>query len=146
MLLPLSSVNRNWLGLRYVILCSHVLEYIKEDDMAMEELSRVLKPDGVALIQVPVKPGLKVTHEDESITSPAQRAAIFGDPGHIRFYGEDYADKLSAHGFRTAFRPFTSLFTQREIALYGLVGTDDFHLVTKGTGILIQLLAFMALV
>lgn len=123
-----------------VILCSHVLEYIPEDDQAMSELFRVLKPNGKALLQVPVKPGLKTTHEDPGITCPDQRALIFGDPGHIRFYGEDYADKLSAQGFETGFIPFTSLFTPEEIRRYGLVATDDFHLCRKSAFVSLPLM------
>ncbi|SEW10854.1 class I SAM-dependent methyltransferase [Chitinophaga arvensicola] len=114
-----------------VILCSHVLEYIKEDRKAISELFRVLKPGGIALIQVPIKPGLKVTHEDDSITSPEQRALVYGDPGHIRYYGEDYARKLIEAGFETIFIPFRKLFSAKDIQEYGLVGTDDFQLVRK---------------
>lgn len=114
-----------------VILCSHVLEYIKEDDAAMRELRRILKPNGSALLQVPVKQGMKETYEDASITSASQRALVFGDPGHIRFYGEDYADKLTAQGFKTDFISFTSLFTSEEIEKYGLIATDDFHLCRR---------------
>ncbi|MCW3466436.1 class I SAM-dependent methyltransferase [Chitinophaga nivalis] len=114
-----------------VILCSHVLEYIREDDQAMRELFRVLKPDGIAQIQVPIKPGLKVTHEDDTITTAAERAAVFGDPGHIRFYGADYESKLLAQGFETAFTPFPQLFAPAEIKRYGLVATDDFQLAKK---------------
>jgi SAM-dependent methyltransferase len=115
-----------------VILCSHVLEYIPEDQEAMRELRRVLKPDGIALIQVPIKHGMKETYEDAAITSPAQRAIVFGDPGHIRFYGEDYASKLTAQGFETHFVPFTDLFSAEEIRRYGLVEADDFQLTGKG--------------
>lgn len=118
-----------------VILCSHVLEYVKEDDLAMSELLRVLKPNGIALLQVPIKPGLKTTYEDASITTASQRATVFGDPGHIRFYGEDYADKLAARGFKTAFIPFTTLFNQQEIQQYGLISTDDFQLARKSAAI-----------
>ncbi|SFE66861.1 Methyltransferase domain-containing protein [Chitinophaga sp. CF118] len=131
-----------------VILCSHVLEYIKEDDKAISELFRVLRPGGIALLQVPIKPGLEITYEDDSITSPEQRALIFGDPGHIRFYGEDYADKLTAQGFETDFIPFISLFTQEEIEKYGLVATDDFQLAKKSSWaneIIQQVLSFQLL-
>ena len=114
-----------------VILCSHVLEYIKEDRKAMQELLRVLKPGGTALLQVPVKFGLKTTFEDDSITSPAHRAILYGDPGHVRYYGEDYADKLADAGFTTDFQPFTALFTPKEIREYGLVATDQFQLSNK---------------
>jgi len=114
-----------------VILCSHVLEYIPNDEQAMRELRRVLKPDGTALIQVPIKHGMKTTYQDDSITSPAQKAIVFGDPGHIRFYGEDYADKLAANGFAPDFIPFTTLFTEEEILRFGLVKNDDFQLTCK---------------
>ncbi|WPQ65956.1 class I SAM-dependent methyltransferase [Chitinophaga sancti] len=115
-----------------VILCSHVLEYIHDDERAMRELRRVLKPNGTALIQVPVRHGMKSTYQDDSITSPAQRAIAFGDPGHIRFYGEDYADKLALQGFKPDFIPFTTLFTAEEIRRYGLVKNDEFQLTCKG--------------
>jgi SAM-dependent methyltransferase len=38
------------------VLCSHVLEHIPEDVTVAYEMSRVLAPGGVALIQVPVDP------------------------------------------------------------------------------------------
>lgn len=114
-----------------VILCSHVLEYVKEDLQAMRELCRILKPGGAALLQVPIKKGLKVTFEDDAITTPEQRAITFGDQGHIRFYGEDYEDKLAEQGFETGFIPFEDLFTEEEITRYGLIATDDFHLAAK---------------
>ncbi len=34
-----------------VILCSHVLEHVLDDDKAMRELYRVLKPNGWGIIQ-----------------------------------------------------------------------------------------------
>src|ERR1700722_5094725 len=56
-----------------IILCSHVLEHIPEDRKAMSEIRRVLRPDGFALILVPLVVGVDVTHEDPSIESEAQR-------------------------------------------------------------------------
>ena len=35
------------------ILCNHVLEHVKDDKIAIEEIERILKPDGQALITVP---------------------------------------------------------------------------------------------
>lgn len=37
-----------------LILCSHVLEHVPRDREAIRELHRVLKPDGTALILVPI--------------------------------------------------------------------------------------------
>src|SRR3954447_6422448 len=56
-----------------LILCSHVLEHVPDDVQAVRELARVLKPDGVALIQIPVDDRLEKTFEDPSITDPEMR-------------------------------------------------------------------------
>jgi len=80
-----------------IILCSHVLEHVPEDRQAMHELFRVLKPGGWAMIQVPISN--KPTFEDQSITDPAERERLFWKTDHVRLYGLDISDRLSAAGF-----------------------------------------------
>jgi len=55
------------------IICNHVLEYILDDQKAMRELFRVLKPGGEAILQVPISKYNKDTFEDFSIISPRER-------------------------------------------------------------------------
>ena len=81
-----------------VIFCSHVLEHIEDDKKAMKELRRVLKPEGFAIIQVPIK-DIDRTFEDFSIKDPAEREKIFGQKDHVRNYGRDYVDRLKESGF-----------------------------------------------
>lgn len=40
------------------VFCSHVLEHIRELDVCVNEIVRMLKPGGLAWIQVPLEPGL----------------------------------------------------------------------------------------
>jgi len=80
-----------------VIICSHVLEHIPADDDAMDELHRVLAPDGVAILDVPLRHAAS-TYEDWSITSDEGRTAAFGQYDHVRFYGGDYFTKLGHAG------------------------------------------------
>lgn len=40
------------------IFCSHVLEHIQELDLCVNEILRMLKPGGVAWVQVPFEPGI----------------------------------------------------------------------------------------
>jgi SAM-dependent methyltransferase len=83
-----------------VILCNHVLEHVPDDQQAMRELRRVLKDDGVALLQVPLGMRLAETEEDPSITDEAERERRFGQFDHVRIYAEaDYLARLSAAGF-----------------------------------------------
>ncbi|RNL95235.1 class I SAM-dependent methyltransferase [Sinomicrobium pectinilyticum] len=83
-----------------IILCNHVLEHIPDDTTAMRELYRVLKPGGMGIFQIPQDLNREDTFEDNSITDPRERAAIFGQYDHVRVYGRDYFDKLRSIGFK----------------------------------------------
>jgi SAM-dependent methyltransferase len=80
-----------------IILCSHVLEHIPEDRKAMREIRRVLKPDGFAILLVPLVAGVEETHEDPSINTEALRWKYFGMGDHVRQYGKrDFIGRLEA--------------------------------------------------
>jgi hypothetical protein len=84
-----------------LILCNHVLEHVPDDLAAMRELRRVLKPGGLALLQVPVATRLDKTVEDPAAATPEEREARFGQFDHIRIYtGADYLERLTASGFK----------------------------------------------
>lgn len=105
LLSPLADVKADICNLPFpdnaydIILCNHVLEHIPDDAKAMSELYRVLKPGGMAILQIPQDLSRATTFEDNSITDPEQRAEIFGQYDHVRVYGRDYFDKLRAVGF-----------------------------------------------
>ncbi len=82
-----------------VVICSHVLEHIKNDRLAMSEMARVLRPNGRAIILVPTDFQLKTTYEDDSITTPSKRLIAFGHPYHVRICGTDYSNRLHEAGF-----------------------------------------------
>jgi SAM-dependent methyltransferase len=79
-----------------LVICSHVLEHIPEDFLAMREIARVLSATGVALIVVPMGNG--ATREDLSINDPAERAKRCGQEDHVRMYGDDFAVRLERAG------------------------------------------------
>ncbi len=81
------------------ILCNHVHEHIPDDRKAMNELYRVLKPGGWAILQVPFSMVLEKTYEDFTITSPQEREKYFGQKDHVRIYGKDYTQRLKEVGF-----------------------------------------------
>ncbi len=87
------------------IICSHVLEHIPNDALAMREMRRVLKPGGWAILQVPISLSFGATYEDFSITDPQDRERAFGQNDHVRIYAMDYVDRLKSAEF--AVQPFS---------------------------------------
>lgn len=80
-----------------VIYCSHVLEHVPDDRIALGEMHRVLKSRGWAVLVVPIT--ADETFEDPSITDPAERLRLFGQEDHVRRYGPDFANRLKEAGF-----------------------------------------------
>jgi len=68
-----------------LILCYHILEHIIEDEKAIRELHRVLKPNGICFIQTPFKE-VNDIFEDLSISSKEDRLIAFGQEDHVRVY------------------------------------------------------------
>ncbi len=81
-----------------VVICNHVLEHIPDDRKAIAEISRVLSPNGHALIMVPIDRDRQSTYEDSEITAPSERHKAFGHPYHVRVCGWDYADRIREMG------------------------------------------------
>jgi SAM-dependent methyltransferase len=81
-----------------VVLCAHVLEHV-DDQKALAELHRVLRPQALLVVMIPIIEGWKTTYEDPEITSAEDRQAHFGQSDHIRYYGRDFRDRLRAAGF-----------------------------------------------
>lgn len=120
-----------------IIFCSHVLEHIIDDSKALMELFRVLKPDGLAIIQVPIKDefnGIKInqTFEDFSITSQEDREKFFGQSDHVRVCGVDYSDRYKTAGFQVEINKFIEHFNISDIKKFGLLPEDDSCTETEG--------------
>lgn len=113
------------------IYCSHVLEYIKDDRKALSELFRVMKPGKSGIISVPINYGHLVTLEDETITDPLEQERLYGDKGHLRYYGTDYMDKVKEAGFQTEFVPITDFISIEMIEKSALEPRDVIHLCRK---------------
>jgi SAM-dependent methyltransferase len=80
------------------IICVHVLEEIADDRRAMQELFRMLRPGGWALVSVPTRMD-RETYEDWTITRPKDRRHAFGEEAHVRIYGQDLVQRLQGCGF-----------------------------------------------
>ncbi|MFT7395558.1 MAG: SAM-dependent methyltransferase [Flavobacterium sp.] len=126
LLSPLADVKADICNLPFednhydVILCNHVLEHIPDDTKAMQELYRVLKPGGMAILQIPQELSRAVTFSDDTITDQKERAKIFGQYDHVRIYGRDYFDKLRSIGFKVIEEDYTNKIAPKMVEKYCL--------------------------
>lgn len=72
-----------------IIICNHVLPYVRSDFLAMSEVHRCLKAQGIAFLNVNVHPG-KSMRSGEGNGLPGT--------GQEWSYGEDYFERLEAAG------------------------------------------------
>lgn len=123
---PLADVKADICNLPFqdnqydVILCNHVLEHIPDDTKAMQELYRVLKPGGMAILQIPQDLKRAVTYSDNTITDQKARAKIFGQYDHVRIYGRDYFEKLRSLGFKVIEEDYTHKIAPELVEKYCL--------------------------
>lgn len=111
-----------------VVMCVHVLEHVDDDLAAIRELFRVVKPGGVVGVSVPLREG--ATIEDPRITDPDERAAVFGERGHVRWYGVDLRDRLTDAGFEVRIDPADAI-PDDDRDRYGLRSDDHIFRCVK---------------
>lgn len=134
---PIADVKMDIHDIQYpentfdVIFCNHVLEHVQDDKQCMRELCRVLKPGGLAIMQVPFERGREVTDEDPSITDPNERIRRFGQYDHVRVYGSDYEQRLREAGFKVQAVDFSKELSPKEFDRYALTPGEMLYVCSK---------------
>jgi SAM-dependent methyltransferase len=114
-----------------VVLCSHVLEHIEDDRLAMREIFRVLKPGGWAILLVPIDHRRRETFEDRRVVTPEDRLKVFGQRDHVRIYGQDYADRLAEAGFNVQAIDYVAKLGTTAAEHFGLNKNELIHRCDK---------------
>lgn len=80
------------------IILSHVLEHVEDDEKALIELKRILKPGGKLFLQVPL--GKNSITIREKLKLDKDKFLNYGQSDHLRLYGkEDLHNQLVNLGF-----------------------------------------------
>jgi SAM-dependent methyltransferase len=102
-----------------VVLCGSVLEHIEEDEKAISNLVRALRPGGRMLVYVPTAPRRYLPHY-RRMEARADERAGGSQYGHVRDYGRDeIVGKLKAAG----------LGIEKTITTYGVFGAIAFEIL-----------------
>jgi len=113
------------------IYCSHVLEHVPNDRIALKELYRVLKPGGTTLIQVPLRYDSQKTFEDPNITTKEDREKYFGQDDHVRYYGLDIMERLIEAGFKVEIINMADILGKEKSNEFGIVPKDYIYICSK---------------
>ena len=111
---------------------------MEDDAKAMNELYRVLKPGGTALILVPIN-GISYerpydkskTFESDKYNTPELREKYYGQNDHLRLYGTDFKDKLINTGFKIKADDYIKNLGHEIIDKYALIKDENIFECTK---------------
>lgn len=86
-----------------MVICNHVLEHVEDDTKALNEIHRVLKTGGFAILQVPISLKLDKTIFSESNWTSKDKIENLGQFDHLRLYGLNFKKTLKEHLFEPIF-------------------------------------------
>lgn len=115
------------------LLSCHVLEHIRDDTRAIEEMHRILGPGGWAVIAIPVYGD--TTFEDPSLDF-AGRERMYGLGCHQRMNGLDFGRKLERAGFAVTLHSFDTVpgnYIDRSVRSPHVESDRYLFYCTKGT-------------
>lgn len=115
------------------IICSHVLEHVKNDRKAMEEIYRILKEDGFGFVLVPIALDMEKIDEEWGL-SEEENWKRFGQNDHCRRYDKmGFVDRLEKAGFYVH-QLGIDFFGKDMYKENGLIETSVLYVVTKMKG------------
>lgn len=115
-----------------LVICNHVLEHIPDYLTALKEIYRVLKPNGIAILQTPYSKILHRNFEDKNINTDELRYFFYGEKDHYRIFSEqNFFEDLQKTGFALNIIQNKQLFNDEICFYYGVNTEEDLIQVIK---------------
>lgn len=114
------------------ILCFHVLGHVDDEEKAIRELLRVLKPDGIALVGTLIDRNNSVTIERKDVDTAEKRLQYYSEPDLLRLHGMDFGDRLRATGFNVEVIDYPAQLGE-ETKTHYVLGNGERELIFKCT-------------
>ena len=116
------------------VIANHVLEHVGNDQQALREILRVLRPGGHAILQTPFASRLPSKYEDPRLRTDAERLQAYGQEDHCRLYGADFIDYVVSAGFVSRAAVHAELLPQVNPDTSGVHAREPFLLFAKPVG------------
>lgn len=107
------------------VFCSHVLEHIPELDPCLDEIARILRPGGIAWLQVPLEPGLE---RSRSIPIDPHRAHA-----HAWQFGRDFGTLIARPAWEVTEVRADETLNDAYRRRHGIAGEERYWRVRKGS-------------
>ncbi len=101
------------------IICSHVLGHVPDEQLAIKEMYRVLKPEGIALILTLLSDNEK-TFEDSNIKIAKEKLLHYGEHDLCRLHRNDFAERLKYQNIKVEQIDYRLNFSQEIRLKYSL--------------------------
>ncbi len=114
-----------------MVICNHVLEHVPDDTRALMEISRILRPGGLAILQTPYSNLLQNSFFDPAVCTDELRTRFYGQKDHVRIYGRDLFSKIEQAGFALKITAHHDLLSDIDDSAYGVNPDENLILVMK---------------
>ena len=112
-------------------ICSHILEHVPDDRLAISELYRITRGGGRGLLMVPVVTGIMDSVEGTPEMNNSERWKFFGQDDHVRLYAhDDFVGKVVKSGFHLM-ELGIDYFGKNTFQALGLLETSVLYVVEK---------------
>lgn len=111
------------------IICNHVLEHIKDEKRAFNELRRCIKENGKIIFSVPICWEID-TYENDSVVTDEDRLIEYGQTDHVRLYGRDLKSRLEQYGFKVEYYRTNMCLDKEKIETMKLIPEDTIWLLS----------------
>ena len=112
-----------------ILICNHVIEHVTDYAAALKEISRVIKRNGIAILQTPYSELLNNHFEDCNIKTDDLRLIFYGQEDHVRIVSKrQFFDDLTQY-FTLNIVKNQDLFSVDECYKYGVNIEEDLVLV-----------------
>lgn len=82
-----------------IVFCNHVLEHVDDYKKALQELLRIIAPDGMLICSFPIDMTVEHVREGRPGLTRWEHISMFGQYDHNRLFGRDSGELIEEAGF-----------------------------------------------